>query len=46
MHASDKVIIYLDIHKGDIIGDIFTGRGYFTFEFLKIFWKNQSRLCC
>jgi arsenite methyltransferase len=36
----DKVIINLDIHKGDIVGDIGTGGGYFTFEFSKIVGKN------
>jgi precorrin-6B methylase 2 len=36
----DKVIINLDIHKGDIIGDIGTGGGYFTFEFSKVVGKN------
>ncbi|MGB9979323.1 methyltransferase domain-containing protein [Methanobacterium sp.] len=36
----EKVLKSLNIHKGDIIGDIGTGGGYFTFEFSRKVGKN------
>lgn len=35
-----EVLKSLDIHNGDIIGDIGTGGGYFTFEFSRKVGKN------
>ena len=35
-----EVLKSLNIHKGDIIGDIGTGGGYFTFEFSRKVGKN------
>jgi len=35
-----KVLKSLDIHDGDVIGDIGTGGGYFTFEFSKKVGEN------
>ena len=35
-----EVLKSLDIHEGDIIGDIGTGGGYFTFEFSKEVGRN------
>ena len=36
----EQVLKSIDIHNGDIIGDIGTGGGYFTFEFSKKVGKN------
>ena len=35
-----EVLKSLNIHNGDIIGDIGTGGGYFTFEFSRKVGKN------